>query len=40
MPTKSPLRTFEVPEVDLWGFIFERKDRQFPDDKGKPNPQL
>jgi len=35
MPTGSPLPSFDVPKDDLWGFLFERKDKPFPDDKGK-----
>ncbi|KAF2652276.1 4-coumarate-CoA ligase-like protein [Lophiostoma macrostomum CBS 122681] len=33
MPTESKYPTPPIPDVDLWGFLFERKDRQFPDDK-------
>lgn len=36
MPTASSYPSFEVPNADLWGFLFERKDREYPDDKGKP----
>lgn len=35
MPTESPFPWVEIPNVDLWDFIFERRDRPFPDDKGK-----
>ena len=35
MPTGSLYPPVEVPEIDLWECIFERKDRPFPDDKGK-----
>lgn len=35
MPTESFYPSFEVPEVGLWDFLFERNDREFPDDKGK-----
>lgn len=38
MPTKSPFPTFEVPKEDIWGFIFERKEKAFPDDKGIQHP--
>ncbi|KAF2401496.1 acetyl-CoA synthetase-like protein [Trichodelitschia bisporula] len=31
MPTKSPYPDIDIPDVDLWGFIFERKNRPFPD---------
>ncbi|KAL6707626.1 hypothetical protein ACN47E_003976 [Coniothyrium glycines] len=33
MPAKSPFPDVEIPEVDLWGLMFGRKDRGFPDDK-------
>lgn len=33
MPTKSPFPDIEIPNTDLWGFIFERRDRDFSDDK-------
>lgn len=35
MPTKSSLPDIEIPAVDLWAFIFERKDREFSDEQGK-----
>lgn len=35
MPTGSPYPSFEVPELDLWAFLFERKDKPYPDDKGE-----
>ena len=35
MPTESTYASFDVPNLDLWAFFFERKDRQYPDDKGK-----
>jgi hypothetical protein len=34
MPTESNYPKLDVPNVDLWAFLFERKDREFPDDKG------
>ena len=34
MPTESSYPKLDVPNVDLWAFLFERKDREFPDDKG------
>jgi hypothetical protein len=34
MPVESPFPRIDVPDVDLWTFLFERKDRKFPDDKG------
>ncbi|KAF2631583.1 acetyl-CoA synthetase-like protein [Macroventuria anomochaeta] len=33
MPTKSPFPDVKIPDVDLWGLIFDSKDRDFPDDK-------
>jgi len=34
MPISSPYPTFEVPKQDIWGLMFERKDKPYPDDKG------
>ncbi|KAF9885666.1 hypothetical protein FE257_012648 [Aspergillus nanangensis] len=33
MPVSSPYASVDVPDVDLWTFLFDRKDKQFPDDK-------
>ncbi|KAF2141881.1 uncharacterized protein K452DRAFT_358948 [Aplosporella prunicola CBS 121167] len=33
MPTQSPYPPLQIPDVDIWSFLFERKDRPFPDDK-------
>ncbi|KAF2430843.1 acetyl-CoA synthetase-like protein [Tothia fuscella] len=33
MPSKSPFPDLEIPNVDLWGFMFERKHKDFPDSK-------
>jgi acyl-CoA synthetase (AMP-forming)/AMP-acid ligase II len=33
MPVSSPYPSIEIPNIDLWTFLFERKDRPFPDDK-------
>jgi 4-coumarate--CoA ligase len=33
MPTRSPFPDVEIPDVDLWGLMFDRKDRDFSDDK-------
>ncbi|MCJ1474600.1 hypothetical protein MMC13_003260 [Lambiella insularis] len=33
MPTESSYPSFEIPKQDLFGFLFERKDRPYPDDK-------
>ncbi|CAD0092001.1 unnamed protein product [Aureobasidium vineae] len=32
MPTESPYPRIQVPEVGLWDFLFERKDRPYSDD--------
>lgn len=34
MPTKSSYTDIEIPNVDLWAFMFERKDKPFSDDQG------
>jgi 4-coumarate--CoA ligase len=33
MPSKSPFPDVEIPHVDLWGLMFDRGDRDFPDNK-------
>ncbi|KAJ5176114.1 uncharacterized protein N7482_001991 [Penicillium canariense] len=33
MPVSSTYPTIDIPNIDLWSFLFERKDRPFPDDK-------
>lgn len=33
MPTKSSYPEVPIPDIDLWEFLFERKDKPFPDDK-------
>ncbi|KAL2834305.1 hypothetical protein BDW59DRAFT_137676 [Aspergillus cavernicola] len=33
MPVSSRYPTIDIPNVDLWSFLFERKDKLFPDDK-------
>lgn len=35
MPVKSLYPDFEIPDTDIWSFLFERNDRDFPEDKGK-----
>ena len=35
MPVASTYPSVPVPELDVWDFIFERKDRDFPDDKSE-----
>jgi hypothetical protein len=39
MPTESTYPKLDIPNVDLWTFLFERKGREFPDDKGTPSVQ-
>lgn len=33
MPTESPFPNVDIPDVDIWGLMFDRKDRDFSDDK-------
>ncbi|KAK5111560.1 hypothetical protein LTR62_004856 [Meristemomyces frigidus] len=33
MPAKSKYPPIDIPNIGLWDFLFERKDRDFPDDK-------
>ncbi|KAL9005966.1 MAG: hypothetical protein Q9188_001256 [Gyalolechia gomerana] len=33
MPTQSPYPAIQVPPTDIWGLLFERQDRPFPDNK-------
>lgn len=41
MPVASHYPPVDIPNVDLWTFLFEREGRQFPDDKSQfPNCQL
>lgn len=35
MPAKSTYPDIDIPDVDIWTFLFERKDKEYPDDKGK-----
>lgn len=35
MPTRSSYQDVDIPDVDLWAFIFDRRDRGFSDDKGE-----
>jgi len=35
MPHRSTFADLEIPETDLWTFIFERADRPFPDHHGE-----
>lgn len=35
MPSESKYPSLQIPNVDLWAFLFERKDKPFADDKGK-----
>lgn len=34
MPTNSPFPDIQIPEVDLWGLMFEQP-RDFPDTQGR-----
>jgi 4-coumarate--CoA ligase len=38
MPVKSAFPSFELPKLDIWAFLFERKDKEYPDDKGSQHP--
>jgi 4-coumarate--CoA ligase len=38
MPIESAFPPVTVPAVDLWNFMFERTDREFPEDHGKLYP--
>lgn len=40
MPVQSTHPSFEVPKEDIWAFLFERKDRAYPDNKGTAVSQL
>lgn len=37
MPTESAYAKLDIPNIDLWEFLFGRKDKPFPDDKGIPS---
>jgi hypothetical protein len=34
MPILSQFPPLGLPETDVWSFLFERKSKPFPDDKG------
>jgi len=34
MPTKSSFPDVDIPDVGLWGLMFERKEKGFSDDQG------
>ena len=36
MPTQSSYPKLEIPNIDIWTFLFERtpEEREFPEDKG------
>lgn len=38
MPSESKYPNVPIPDLDLWSFLFERKDRPYPDDKGIHDP--
>jgi len=33
MPTESSYPELDIPNIDLWAFLFERKDKPYPDNK-------
>lgn len=35
MPTESTYPTFDIPNLDLWAFLLERKDKPYPDSRGQ-----
>lgn len=35
MPAESQYPPVTIPNVGLWDFLFERKDKNFKDDKGE-----
>jgi hypothetical protein len=37
MPMQALHPNLSIPNVDLWTFLFERRDKPFPDDKGMIN---
>lgn len=39
MPTESTYPPIDIPDVDIWAYMFERKDREYPEDKGLSGPQ-
>ncbi|GMG32225.1 unnamed protein product [Aspergillus oryzae] len=36
----SPFPSVDIPDVDLWSFLFERPDRPYPADKGTFGPRV
>lgn len=34
MPVSSRYPPVDIPDLDIWSFLFERQDKPFPDDKG------
>lgn len=34
MPTGSKYPALDIPNVDIWDFVFSRTDREYPEDKG------
>lgn len=34
MPTESNYAKLDIPNVDIWTFLFERKKLNYPQDKG------
>lgn len=37
MPVESKYPPIDIPKVDLWTFLLERKNREFSDEKGISN---
>jgi hypothetical protein len=35
MPISSSYPQIEIPNVDIWDFLFERKDKPYPNEKGE-----
>lgn len=35
MPIESKFPPVDIPNVGIWDFLFENKQREFPDDKGR-----
>jgi 4-coumarate--CoA ligase len=34
MPIESTFPMLDIPNIDLWAFLFEREDNSYPDNKG------
>ena len=40
MPTDSSFPPVDIPNVDLWGLMFDRKSKDFQDDQGTFNQSI